>query len=75
MPIHILVVELIGVLFIYLGFLILNRKAPTFLDFVLKIGVTYTDKISNRFWGGLMIVVGLIIMLMPLILGAENMNI
>lgn len=49
MPIEAILVVLIGVVFIYLGYLIFSGKVPTLLDYFLKQGVTYNDKKSLRF--------------------------
>ncbi|GGA85088.1 hypothetical protein [Ornithinibacillus halotolerans] len=75
MPFQVFIVLFIGLVFIVFGYLIFSGKAPTLLDFFLKQGVTYEDKRSNRFFGLIIIIIGIAIMLLPLILGVENMNI
>ncbi|MGY0691875.1 hypothetical protein ACW2QC_03670 [Virgibacillus sp. FSP13] len=75
MPIQVIFVLLIGVVFIYFGYLIFTGKAPTLLDFFLKQGVSYSDKLSSRFFGTIIIIIGIIILVLPFILGIENMNI
>lgn len=74
MLIHVFVVLLIGVVFIYFGYLIFTEKVPTLLDFFMTQGITYHDKIFNKFFGGIIILIGLIIILLPLILGVDSMN-
>ena len=73
-PFQAIIVILIGVVFIYFGYLIFTGKAPTLLDFFLKKGVPYEDKLSLRFFGGIIIVIGVVIVFLPFILGTENMN-
>ncbi|WP_058306379.1 hypothetical protein [Gracilibacillus massiliensis] len=74
MPFKVIFVLLIGLAFIYFGSLIFLRKAPTLLDFFLKQGVTYNDKLSNKFFGSIIIIIGIVILILPFILGIENMN-
>jgi uncharacterized protein YjeT (DUF2065 family) len=75
MPIQAIIVILIGLVFIYFGYLIFTGKAPTLLDYFLKQGVTYNDKKSLRFFGTIIIIIGIIVLILPFLLGIENMNI
>ncbi len=74
MPIQVLIVLLIGVVFIYVGYLIFAMKVPTLIDFFLKQGNSYHDKRTNRFLGSIIMIIGVIIILLPFVLGVENMN-
>ncbi|MDX8044989.1 hypothetical protein SH601_03235 [Gracilibacillus sp. S3-1-1] len=73
-PIQVVIVLLIGLVFICFGYLIITSKVPTLLDFFLKQGVSYNDKLSNKFFGSIIILLGIIMLLLPFILGIENMN-
>lgn len=75
MPFQVIFVVLLGLLFMYLGYLIYTRKAPNLLDLFLKQGVSYNDAISAKVFGSIIIIIGVIILLLPLILGVENMNV
>ncbi|ADU30565.1 hypothetical protein [Evansella cellulosilytica] len=75
MPIQVIFVVVIGILFIYCGYLIFSRKAPNLLDLFLKQGVSYNDSLSAKIFGTIIIIAGIIVLLLPLILGIENMNI
>lgn len=74
MLIQVLIVLLIGIVFIYFGYLIFSMKVPTLIDFFLKQGTSYHDKRINRFFGSIIMIIGVIIILSPLIFGVENMN-
>jgi len=74
MPIQVLLVLLLGVSFIYIGYLIFTMKVPTLIDFFLKQGISYHDKRINRFFGSMIMVIGVFIIISPLIFGVENMN-
>lgn len=74
LPIQVFLVWIMGLVIIYFGYLIFTRKVPTLLDYFLKLGVTFTDKNANRFFGGLIMVVGIVVLVLPFILGIENMN-
>ena len=74
MPIQVLIVLLIGVVFIYFGYLISTMKVPTLIDLFLKGGISFHDKRINRFFVSLIIILGVFIILSPLIFGVENMN-
>lgn len=74
MPIQVLIVILLGILFIYIGYLIFTMKVPTLIDLFLKQGTSYHDKRINRFFGSIIMVIGVFIMISPLIFGVENMN-
>lgn len=75
MPIQVIIVMLIGLLFIYFGYLIFTGKAPSLLDFFLKQGVTYNDKKLLRFFGTIIIIIGIVVLVLPFLLGIENINI
>lgn len=74
MLIQILIALLIGIVFILFGYLVFTEKVPTLLDFFIKQGVTYNDQISNRFFGTIIMIIGLAIMLSPLIFGTDSMK-
>lgn len=74
-PIEVFFVWLIGLVFLVFGFLIFKGKAPNILDLFLKQGVAYNDSFSTKFFGSIIIIVGIIVFLLPFILGIENMNI
>lgn len=74
MLIQVLIVLLLGVVFIYFGYLIFTMKVPTLIDFFLKQGNSYHDKRTNRFFGIIIIGIGVFIIISPLIFGVENMN-
>lgn len=74
-PVQAIIVMLIGVVFIYFGYLIFSGKAPTILDFFLKQGVAYNDKRTLKLFGTIIIIIGVIVTILPFILGIENMNI
>ena len=74
-PVEVIFVWLIGFLFIFLGFLIFKGKVPSLLDLFLKQGVAYHDSFSTKFFGIIIMIVGIIVFLLPFILGIENMNI
>jgi len=74
MPIQVLIVLLTGIVFIYIGYLIFTMKVPTLIDFFLKQGTSYHDKRINRFFGSIIMLLGVFIMISPLIFGVENMN-
>ncbi|GAA0466146.1 hypothetical protein [Alkalibacillus silvisoli] len=74
MPYQAYIVMFIGLFFMYLGVLIFTGKAPSVLDYFLKTGVPYNDKLSLRFFGTIVIVIGAVIGLLPFILGTDNMN-
>lgn len=65
---------LIGLLFIYIGYLIFTGKAPTLLDYFLKQGISYEDKLTTKFFGTIIIILGIIILISPFIFGIGNMN-
>jgi len=79
MPVQVILVLLfillIGLLFLYMGYLIFSGKAPTLLDYFLKQGVTFNDKLSNRFFGTIIMIIGVFILISPFIFGIENMNV
>ena len=75
MAIQVLIVLLAGIAFIFMGYLIFTMKVPTLIDFFLKQGVSYHDKRTNRFFGIIIIGIGVFIILSPLIFGVEDMNI
>lgn len=68
-----LLLLLFGLLFIYMGYLIFSGKGPTLLDYFLKLGVSFNDELSNRFFGTIIIIIGLFILISPFIFGIENM--
>jgi len=74
MLIQVLIVLLIGVVFVYFGYLIFSMKVPTLIDLFLKGGISFHDKRTNRFFGSIIIIIGILIILSPLIFGVENMN-
>lgn len=74
LPIQAIIVVLIGILFIYFGYLIFSGKVPTLLDFFLKNEVVYNDKKTLRFFGTIIIIIGIIVAILPFVLGIENMN-
>lgn len=75
MPVQALLVMLIGLLFIYLGYLIFKGKMPNLLDYFLKQGVAaYNDKLSLKFFGPIIMIIGIIVLILPFLLGIENMN-
>jgi len=74
MLIQVLIVLLLGLLFIYIGYLIFTMKMPSVIDFFLKQGTFYHDKRINRFFGSIIMIIGVFILLSPLIFGVENMN-
>ncbi|WHX27459.1 hypothetical protein QNH47_06280 [Virgibacillus halodenitrificans] len=73
-PIQVYFVWLIGLVFIYFGYLVFSRKAPGVLDYFLKLGITAEEKISAKFFGSVIAIIGIVIMLLPFILGIDNMN-
>lgn len=74
MPIQVFIVWLIGLFFIYLGYLIMTRKAPTVIDYFLKLGITIEGKKAAKIFGTIIVMIGIIVILLPLLLGVENMN-
>lgn len=74
MPVQVLFVLLIGVVFVYFGYLIFSMKVPTLIDLFLKGGISFHDKRTNRFFGSIIIILGVFIILSPLVFGVENMN-
>lgn len=74
MPIQVFFVWLIGLVFIYFGYLVFSRKAPGILDYFLKLGITAEDEKSAKFFGSIIAIIGIIVILLPFILGIENMN-
>lgn len=74
MPIQVFIIWVLGVVFIYFGYLIFTMKVPTLLDYFLKTGVNYHDKRVYRFCGSIIIAMGIFIILSPFIFGIEQMN-
>lgn len=74
MPIEAIILLLIGIVFIYFGYLIFTGKAPTLLDYFLKQGVLYNDEKSLKFFGTVIIILGILVVLLPFVLGVENVN-
>lgn len=74
MPVQAYLVMFIGIVFIYFGYLIFKGKVPTLLDYFLKQGVSYKDKKSLKFFGAIIIIIGVIVITLPFVLGVENMN-
>lgn len=74
MPIQAFLVMFIGIIFIYFGYLIFKGKVPNLLDYFLKQGVTYNDKKSLKFYGTIIMIIGVTVMTLPFVLGVENMN-
>lgn len=74
MPIQVFLVWLIGLVFIYLGYLVFSRKATGVLDYFLRFGVTAEDETSAKVLGTIIAMMGVIVIILPFILGIENMN-
>lgn len=74
-PIQAYIIMLIGIVFIYFGNLVFSRKAPGVLDLFLKLGITAEDEKSAKFFGSIIAIIGIVIILLPFILGTESMNI
>jgi len=65
----------IGIVFIYLGYVVFSKKAPGVLDLFLKLGITAEDEKSAKFFGTIIVITGVVIISLPFILGTEKMNI
>ena len=74
MPIQVIIVILIGIVFIYFGYLIFTGKVPTLLDYFLKQGVLFNDERWLRTCGAVIVIIGIIVVMLPFVLGIENMN-
>ncbi|MYL45510.1 hypothetical protein GLV94_07615 [Virgibacillus halodenitrificans] len=75
MPYQVYFLWLIGLVFIYFGYLVFSRKAPGVLDYFLKLGITAEDKTSAKFFGLMIAIIGIVVILLPLILGIDKMNV
>ncbi len=73
-PVEVFFVWIIGIVFILFGFLIMKGKATNLLDLFIKQSGTFSDSFSNKFFGIIIMIVGFIVLLLPFILGIENMN-
>lgn len=72
-PIQVYGVWLIGIFFIYLGYLIYSGKAPFIVNFFNFIP-EYDPRLF-KILGTIIVIIGFIVILLPFILGIENMNI
>ncbi|KMK75547.1 hypothetical protein [Alkalihalobacillus pseudalcaliphilus] len=64
----------IGLVIVLFGYFVFRGKAPVLLDYFLKQGVSYQDEISLKFFGAVIMIAGIVVALLPLLLGVENMN-
>lgn len=56
---------LIGVFIMFIGFLVLKKKALFLVNLVLWNGVSGDEKLLSRIFGTILLVVGFIVILLP----------
>ena len=59
---------LIGVFIMFIGFLVLKKKALFLVNLVLWNGVSGDEKILSRIFGTLLLVAGFIVILLPFLI-------